>query len=314
MNADDERSYVRDLIAQVADAAGTPRMQAVHQRWRDVNARRKPDRAPVWCRPVGCWHELLQEEDLRCADPELRDLERGLRRTLIRLDIDDDQPISPVWKVAAAFDQAPANTWGVEIGRHTSGVAGGSWAYDPPLKSRADMQRLAIPTFTYNEAETNRRLEQADALVGDIGLHLERSAAHGLHDAGREPARRRIRAMRPSFVRLATSVRWFRFDAAGPNTCDHEEFRDQGDNLGSLGHVQKGSPNEESIRVPFILRGPGVVAPRNVKRTHVASLVDLAPTLLPRKGPNNPDHRIRQVVFDYDWTAAPYVDMCLREA
>ena len=41
---------------------------------------------------------------------------------------------------------------------------------------------------------------------------------------------------------------------------------------------------------------------------------EVDPPLLPRKGPNNPDEWIHQVVFDYGWTAALYVDMCRREA
>jgi glycogen debranching enzyme len=37
---------------------------------------------------------------------------------------------------------------------------------------------------------------------------------------------------------------------------------------------------------------------------------EVAPPLLPRKGFNNPDEWIHQVVYDYGWSAALYVDMC----
>ena len=40
---------------------------------------------------------------------------------------------------------------------------------------------------------------------------------------------------------------------------------------------------------------------------------EVDPPRLPRKGPNNPDQWIHQVVFDYGWSAALYVDMCRRE-
>ena len=55
---------------------------------------------------------------------------------------------------------------------------------------------------------------------------------------------------------------------------------DHGDNLGSHGFVQKGGVNEESIRVPFIVRAPFLRMEPSVIRTHVASLVDIAPTIL----------------------------------
>lgn len=59
---------------------------------------------------------------------------------------------------------------------------------------------------------------------------------------------------------------------------------DHGDNLGSLGLVQKGGPNEEAVRVPLVIRWPGHVPAAAVNRTQPAALVDLAPTLLALSG------------------------------
>jgi len=64
---------------------------------------------------------------------------------------------------------------------------------------------------------------------------------------------------------------------------------DHGDNLGSHNRVQKGSLNEESVRIPFIVCGPGVPAGR-VIRDQVAGLVDLMPTLLEFAGVSVPSH------------------------
>ena len=75
-----EHSYLRSLAQRVAEAAASPRNAAICKRWRDVNALRKPDRPPVWCRPVGAWKELLPEDALRCSEPWLRNIERHLRR------------------------------------------------------------------------------------------------------------------------------------------------------------------------------------------------------------------------------------------
>ncbi len=65
---------------------------------------------------------------------------------------------------------------------------------------------------------------------------------------------------------------------------------DHGDNLGSNGLVQKGGSNEESTRIPLIIRPPASDTVPAVNRTHVASLVDLAPTLLSLAGVNVPEH------------------------
>lgn len=54
---------------------------------------------------------------------------------------------------------------------------------------------------------------------------------------------------------------------------------DHGDNLGSHQSFNKGQLTDESIRVPFLLRWPGALAPR-VLGTQVIALVDAMPTLL----------------------------------
>ncbi len=159
---------VRELARQVAECAASERNLAAVRRWRDVNALRRPDRAPVYCRPVGCWAELLPEGSLLCADPWLRGVERGFRQKLIKWEIGDDDPLEPCFPVGAAFAIDPPNYWGVEVGRHAATEAGGAWAYDPPLKTEADFAKLAMPRVTYLSDETQHRLEQADALLGDI--------------------------------------------------------------------------------------------------------------------------------------------------
>ena len=65
------------------------------RRWRDVNALPKPDRSPVWCRPVDAWQELLPDEALTRSDPYYRTIERRLLQDLVKYEIDDDTPIEP---------------------------------------------------------------------------------------------------------------------------------------------------------------------------------------------------------------------------
>lgn len=64
---------------------------------------------------------------------------------------------------------------------------------------------------------------------------------------------------------------------------------DHGENLGSHGYVQKGTENDESIRVPLVMAGPGVVPGTRVDDA-VASLLDLAPTLVEATGSAVPAH------------------------
>jgi choline-sulfatase len=65
---------------------------------------------------------------------------------------------------------------------------------------------------------------------------------------------------------------------------------DHGDNLGSHALVQKGGPNEESIRIPLMLRWPGSGLDGVVNTQNVASLVDIMPTILSLTGIPIPSH------------------------
>ncbi len=163
-----EMEYVRELARKVAEIAASEENQRIRRRWRDVNALRKPDRPPVWCRPVRAWNEILPEDLLRCRDPWLRSVERDFRRTLFKHDVDDDSLLDSYFAVRAVFDVDPPNTWGVDIKVHGSPDPGGAWAYDPPIRTDADMEKLRLPTFSYNEPKTQENLSKAHDLLGDI--------------------------------------------------------------------------------------------------------------------------------------------------
>jgi hypothetical protein len=164
-----ERDIIRNLAREVAEIAAGDEQVAIRQRWQDVNALRKPDRAPVWCRPVDAWKELLPEECLVSQDRFHRGVERTLRQTLLKIRfVDDDTPVDPTWNVPAVFTQLTAHTWGVPIRRVEPETPGGAYRYEPPLKEDTDFDRLALPAETYDAAGTEQALDRAHELLGDI--------------------------------------------------------------------------------------------------------------------------------------------------
>jgi len=162
-----DRAIVRELARTIVELATSDEYEARRRRWRDVNALRKPDRYPVYCRPVGCWSELLPESSLICADPLCRSVERTFRMDIIKHEIGDDNIMEPYWSVGAAFDQHTPHTWGVPVRHIPPSTSGGAWKFDPPLKTEADFDKLALPEYTYNEEKTKKNLAQMQELFGD---------------------------------------------------------------------------------------------------------------------------------------------------
>jgi hypothetical protein len=166
--AANDRNHIRDLAKQVGAIAASDENARIVKRWLDVNSLCKPDRWPVWCRPVGAWEEVLPKASLKCSDSDLRAMEYRLRQILVKHEIGDDSPVEPYWPVGAVLDVDPPNVWGVDINHQPPTEAGGAWAYDPPIKTWADLEKLRLPRYTYNAAATEEALCRENDLLGDI--------------------------------------------------------------------------------------------------------------------------------------------------
>lgn len=163
-----DREYVRELGRRVHEAAVSERMAQIRRRWRDTNSLRRPDRAPVWCRPYGGWQEVLPGENLACTDEWLRRIETELKKTLMKIDIGDDEVVLDYWPVAARFEPCGGELWGVPVGRHAVAADRGAWAYDPPIRTRDDLEKIRVPQFEYNRRATDAEFEKCSTLFDGV--------------------------------------------------------------------------------------------------------------------------------------------------
>jgi hypothetical protein len=160
--------YLQTLAEPIAEYSQSKQNKAAINRWRDVNGLRKPDRAPVWCRPVGAWKELLPEDTLRCSDPYSRSIEKYLRMLLVKIDIGDDTPIPSFYPVQAVLQVEPVTIYGVNIQHTNPDEDDGAWVYDPPIQTIEDLNQLKIPHYSFDKAETQRQMEQVYERLGDM--------------------------------------------------------------------------------------------------------------------------------------------------
>ena len=190
-----ERAIIRGLAERVSEIAGSAENATIQRRWRDVNALRRPDRAPVWCRPVGAWAEILPDGVLECTDRWLRAVETSLRRTLIKHDIGDDHPVSPWWLVQAAFDVDPPNTWGVDVaplpgnrmlavGRHGMNHPHSDDAWFPGKPQ----QGMFLKVLT-DDLEDTFSVNVADAVPYAVAWRGERCVIVGMAESDKTPTK-----------------------------------------------------------------------------------------------------------------------------
>ncbi len=160
-----DRDILRQLASQVRELADRPETAQRRKLWRDHNAMRGSQPLIV-CFPEGAWDEVLSLKDCLCQDAQLRHWELGLRRTLHAQNrIADDQPVEPFFNLNWRVDQSD---YGVDI-PYTHGDNRGSYVWDPPIKDlQADFAKLKPRTFSVDRQGTQRDLQRADELFGDL--------------------------------------------------------------------------------------------------------------------------------------------------
>ncbi len=158
----EDRRVLRELAKRVAEIAALP-IQAERARlWRELN-RHRPERAMVLAQ-TGC---LVPEADLQCEEPMCRQLEWGLRWKLYRHEhIHDDYPCTGFLDIRCAVD---VSDYGVAEERIYGEIDGfGAYKVNPPIKSPEDFEKLRPRRIAVDHEATNRRVEAAEDILGDI--------------------------------------------------------------------------------------------------------------------------------------------------
>ncbi len=157
-------SVLRELAEQYAAAAAAPIQEERRALWR-AHLSLAPTRVPVlvtygmwnlWCR------EVFGDDQMLCRDPFYREHERFLRMQLFHASIGDDFILEPWITQRAALITPPDGLWGVPFGKvgEENTQTGGSWAFNPPLKTWADAQKLVATRHQVDEVETAAQVEK----------------------------------------------------------------------------------------------------------------------------------------------------------
>jgi hypothetical protein len=160
-----DRTIIRDLAKRIAEVAARPEQNEKREVWY-AQCSLRPVRPPVYCSPEGSWVELLPEASLTCEEAEARRIEWGLRMRIYAAEhFADDQVCEATYTVGYAVD---IGDWGVHETYIRPEEARGAYVWDPPIKTRADLDRLCYPTVRHDEEQSARRRQEAEELLGDL--------------------------------------------------------------------------------------------------------------------------------------------------
>ena len=160
-----DRQILRDLAKRVQAIAALPIMAQRRAMWKRHNALERV-RPMVLIFPEGSWRELQPELALKCEGGHARAIEDNLRgRILYHEQLHDDTVIEAEWVVRKAVRDTG---WGIERSWIESTQHKGAGAYDPVIKSPADLKKLRFPAVIHDEDATRREYEAMQELLGDI--------------------------------------------------------------------------------------------------------------------------------------------------
>jgi hypothetical protein len=162
-------TIIRDLAKRVADIAALPEQAEKIRLWKACNDL-KPERAMVYIDPQNGWGELdAAWIKLECEDSTLRSWEFGLRRMLLRHEhIPDDYPILNDFNVGVRIAGSGYNDYGFTLETTRPDQPRGAYHIEPVIKSLKDLDNLHFRPLEVDHESTDRQLEIAQEVLGDI--------------------------------------------------------------------------------------------------------------------------------------------------
>jgi len=157
-----DRDILRDLAAEVADLAARPIEIEKKNLWYRHNALENV-RPVIFCDPENGWNEIITDELLQCKGALAREWEMTLQKEIFwGKSMGDDRVLEPIFWVPYVYTESG---WGLrEIKR--GGTDGGSYTWDPPLKSFDDLNQLHHPKISIDYKATEKLVSLAKEVFG----------------------------------------------------------------------------------------------------------------------------------------------------
>jgi len=159
-----DRDILRELVKYVQMIAVSPEQTQKRKDWIAHN-RLYLAKPMILCFPEGAWRECLPTAAMKTSTPLLQELEWKLRSIIYTYEVlKDDWVVDPVFNLNWVHKFTDC---GFEIPYERVDTLG-SFRWEPPLKNLSDLQKLKPVRIEIDKPETQRRIELAQEIFGDI--------------------------------------------------------------------------------------------------------------------------------------------------
>ncbi len=160
-----ERQVIRSLAYTVLELASRPKEEEKRKLWTNHNDLNKT-RPLVFCDPENGWNEIITQDQIVCSNPLLRVWEMALRKEIFwGNDMKDDKVIEAHFYVPYNYS---TTGWGLrEETLRTSDEGSCIWI-GKINDYEQDLPKLTFPDIVIDYEKTNRVVDFANELLGDI--------------------------------------------------------------------------------------------------------------------------------------------------
>ena len=161
-----EIDVLRKLAGQVAEIAQRDEMKTKRELWTKHNDL-KSKQPVVFVDAEAGWHEIFPWDEFECTDPLARTWEYEFKRKIFLADkIKDDSVITADFDVPYAYSD---DGWGIDQKVEGNGDYSSAYHISSAISDyEEDFGKLHFPTITIDWEMSNRVLEYAQKLFGDL--------------------------------------------------------------------------------------------------------------------------------------------------
>lgn len=159
-----DKKRLRDLANDWIEIAHLPIMEERKQQWKNLHGLKCT--RPMILVETGYIHDYIKKEELRCADPYCRNIERFMLENIIHAkEVGDDIVLEKYFRIGWHMDQP---SFGIDVKMKKSLENGLAYVFEHSIQNPDDMEKLIPRKFFVDKDKTMQQKQYLEDMFGDV--------------------------------------------------------------------------------------------------------------------------------------------------